>query len=55
MTLTPASEKTFAQIVPDERDQEAICNEVNRILGIPPSTENNPQATPVAYTTSNKG
>lgn len=55
MTLKPASEKTFAQIILDKQDQEAICNEVSRILGISLSTENNPEATPVAYTSANKG
>lgn len=55
MTLKPASEKTFAQIVPDQQDQEAISNEVSRILGISLSTENNPEATSIAFTSANKG
>ena len=54
MTLKPASEKTFAEIVPDDEDQQVIYNEVSRILGASP-VENSPEATVVASTPSNKG
>jgi hypothetical protein len=55
MTLKPASEKTFAEIVPDDEDQQVIYNEVSRILGASPVAENSPEATVVASTPSNKG
>jgi hypothetical protein len=55
VTLRPASTKTFAQIVPDQHDQEAISNEVSRIRGISLFTENHPEATQVTYASTNQG
>lgn len=54
MTLKPASDTAYAEIVPDKYDQQVISNEVSRILGISPLAEKGPEATVVAHTSSNE-
>jgi hypothetical protein len=54
MTLKPASDTTFAQIVPDKDDQRVIYNEVSRILGILPLAEKSLDSSVVVHTPSNK-
>lgn len=53
MTLIPASDKTFAKIVPEQQDEQAIRAATNRILGISDSTVNS-EPKPVEYASSQR-